>query len=370
MRSKTTVFWMFAEFLVVYAAASLLFFAFWVNPSLDGLTGQHIAADSSTYIYMANVLRQHTYDPAVYLALDAFPNTLWVPVFIAYILNDTVLTVFLNIGIFMLSIRLLTKSAIIDVPCLLFLLIINLTTTVSLLSVNKEIIDLLVLALFCCFLASKRKAYLLLSLLLALLNRYEVFLAFVAFLSLRSRLNPLRARRWLTLFIFLCVLGILIPLVATHGLAKNFAEAVAEAQGAQGGGTVAFFDQLELHYLFIISAIPKIGENLFGEFLNPFRITNYSFSDLANSYILLSNNLSTALVLFYLWMKGRLAIRSIYSDWMYLAMTAAALMSISLVIQPRYFYLVYVLLCFEAARKESTSVPNSPSLSRQGFDYV
>lgn len=361
---------MFAEFLVAYTAACLLFFVFWVSPSLNGLTGQHIAADSSTYIYMADVIRQHTYDPAVYLALNSFPNTLWMPVLIAYALNSTVLTTFFNIGIFVLSIWLLTKSAVIDVPCLLFLLLINLTTTISLLSVNKEVIDLLVLALFCRFLASKKKLCLLFSLLLALLNRYEVFLAFVAFLSLRSRFNPLRARRWLTLFLFVCALGFLIPLVATHGLGNKFADAVAEAQGVQGGGTVVFLDNLELHYLFIIAAIPKIGENLFGEFLNPFTIAHYSLSNLANSYILLSNNISAALVLFYLWMRGRMHIGSINSDWVYLAMVTAALMSISLVIQPRYFYLIYVLLCFEAAQKRSHTAPSALLPSSKGMEYA
>lgn len=370
MRLKTIIFWMFAEFLLVYGICCLIFFVFWLNPSISGVTEQHIAADSSTYIYMADVLRNHTFDPAVYIALATFPNTLWMPVLIAYALNSTILTVVLNVGIFVVSVLVLRKSAAIDTTCLVFLLLINLTTTISLLSVNKEIIDLLAVALFCRFLASRKTIYLLPSLFLALINRYEVFVAFIAFLILRSRLNPLRRRRWLNLFLFLCALSILVPLIAAHGLEAKFADAVAEIQGAQGGSVVAFLDQLEMHYLLIVAEIPKIGENLFGEFLNPFRMARYSFSDLANSYILLSNNVATALVLFYLWMKGRLRFRTIQSDWIYLAMISAAIMSIALVIQPRYFYVVYVLLCFEAAQKLPQPVFYNPSSSREGIEYA
>src|SRR5690348_678204 len=114
MRLKTILFWMFAEFLLVYAICCLVFFVFWINPSLSGLTGQHIAADSSTYMYMADVLRNHTYDPAVYIALTTIPNTLWMPVLIAYALNSTTLIILLNVGIFVVSMLLMRKSAAID----------------------------------------------------------------------------------------------------------------------------------------------------------------------------------------------------------------------------------------------------------------
>jgi hypothetical protein len=103
--------------------------------------------------------------------------------------------------------------------------------------------------------------------------------------------------------------------------------------------------------------LPKIGENFFGELLNPTAMAGYSLNDLANSYILLSNNIATAFVLFMLWAKGRLRLRSINSDWLYLAVIVSLVMAISLVIQPRYFYLVYVLLCFEVAQTRTDDLP-------------
>lgn len=180
----------------------------------------------------------------------------------------------------------------------------------------------------------------------------------------------MRGRRWASVFVYLCALSILVPLVAAHGLAARFAEAVAEAQGAQRGGTVAFLDSLELHYLFFLAAFPKIGENLFGEVLNPLRLGSYSFADFANSYALLSNNIATGLVLFFLWMKGRLHLRAINSEWIYLAVITGSLMSVALVIQPRYFYVVYVLLCFEAARVQTHAFSNRVPGNPQGIEYA
>ncbi len=336
--------------LALYAAAAVVFFIYWVNPSLNGLTDQKIAADSDKYLYMAEVLHKGLNDPLVYAALASFPNTLWMPVLIAYLVNSTVWTAGLDVIIFGLSLLLFARAASINLPSFALLLLVNLTTTISLLSVNKEIVDLFVAALFCYFLATNRKRYLWLALLIAFLNRYEVLLALLSFLALKSKLNPWRTRRGLTLFLFVGALSVILPLLASKTLAYKFAE-------AQGASLIVGLDKLEMNYFFILAVVPKILQNLFGEFFSPTAMANYSFQDLANSYVLLSNNIATALVFLMLWMKGRLRFRTIESDWIYLAAVVSLIMAISLVIQPRYFYFVYVLLCFEAAQKRVGEVP-------------
>jgi hypothetical protein len=102
--------------------------------------------------------------------------------------------------------------------------------------------------------------------------------------------------------------------------------------------------------MFALAVIPKILENLFGQLFNPASWTRYTLDDPANSYILLFNNLATAIVLLFLARKKSLTLRS---DWMYLAWTIAVFMTIALVIQPRYFYLCYVLFCFQASQLRS-----------------
>lgn len=51
-------------------------------------------------------------------------------------------------------------------------------------------------------------------------------------------------------------------------------------------------------------------------------------------------------------------------------MILSLIMSIALVIQPRYFYLVYVLLCFEAARVKTESPLRAPQSNHRSIEYA
>lgn len=345
--------WIALLIIAAYLGVAAIAFVQVVNPSLNGENSQHIAADSVTYIYMADALRQHRVDPWVYAALASFPNTLWMPVAIAYVLNSTALTVVFNVIVFCISVALYRRVAPLRTIEFCLLLFLNATTVISLMSVNKEIIDLFVLALFSFSLVRRRRALLILALLIALLSRYEVFVAFVIFLAARTRLNPWRARRWRTLLLLLLGLSVMLPVALSHSLAYRFQE-------AEGGGLVTFLDQLEMHFLFFAASLPKIAENLFGTLINPALFARFGELDIANSWILLLNNLATAVVICRLGMKHRLNRHAIQLDWMYLMAIIAIIMSVALVIQPRYFYLVYIILCFEAARRR-TGIEPSPS---------
>jgi len=175
---------------------------------------------------------------------------------------------------------------------------------------------------------------------LALVNRYEVCAVMLVFLLAESRLNPLRQRRFMTVAALVIALDVLLPLFASNALSVRFEE-------ASRGGVVTWLDTLEMHYLYIIAVVPKIAENLFGQLFNPSAWRTYSVSDLANSYILWFNNLAYAIVFIVLAGKRLLTMRS---NIVYLSILGASLMAVSLVIQPRYFYFIYVLLCLQAAR--------------------
>jgi len=78
------------------------------------------------------------------------------------------------------------------------LLLLNATTTISLLSVNKEIVDLLAVSIFFFARRRHRNGVLLLALMLALFNRFEVCIVMLLFLLAESKLNPWRQRRVVT----------------------------------------------------------------------------------------------------------------------------------------------------------------------------
>jgi hypothetical protein len=327
--------------MVIYICFSLFLFFQWVAPSLDGRTDQHIAADSSTYLYFADSLRHRDGDPFVLAALATFPNTLWAPVLLALVLKSTFAIVLANYAIFFLALVLLKKSFSFSTGVFLGLMLLNATTTISLLSVNKEIIDFLAVSVFFFAYRKHRKGLLLAALLLALFNRFEVCVVMALFLLATSFLNPLRRRRGLTLILLITSLSVLLPFVASKSLSVRFEE-------ASSAGAVAWLDSLEMHYLYGVAVIPKIAETFFGELLNisKWKTAYVGFSNIANSYILLFNNLATAVVLFVLARKRALMVRS---DLIYFAVLGSIIMAVALVIQPRYFYFVYVLLCLQAA---------------------
>jgi len=340
----------------VYICLSLCFFFQWIAPSLDGRTEQHIAADSVTYLYFADSLREGRADPYVLANLSTFPNTLWFPVLLALVLKSTFAMVVVNYAVFFLALALLRRTYAFSMGIFLALLLLNATTTISLLSVNKEIIDLLAIAIFLFARRRGSRGLLLLALSLSLFNRFEVCVVMILYLLAESRLNPWRRRRAVTLVAVVVALSVMLPLLAARSLSARFEEASA-------GGVIVWLDSLEMHYLYAVAVIPKIAENLFGMLVNPSTWKALGgFSDLANSYVLLFNNLASAAVIAILIRKRMFSVRH---DLIYFAMLGFIIMAISLVIQPRYVYFAYVLLCLQAAqqgvRYPARSISRSPS---------
>jgi hypothetical protein len=330
-------------FFVLYAGFTVYLFFAWVNPSLDGHTDQHIAADSATYIHLASVLQGKTFDPTVVPLLLKFPNTLLGPTLVAYVVESTPFTMLADYAIFLLAVLLLRKSINFSVFGFVGLLLINATTTISLVSVNKEIIDLLVVAIFIFGLKKRYYSLVLFSFLLAIFNRYEVALVLLLFLLFTSKLNPLRQKRALMLTLLTLALSISLPIFASNALNEQF-------EMATNGHTIALLDSLEMHFLYIFAVIPKIAENLFAEIINFQKLQAYlDFQDIANTYIVFFNNLATLIVVAYLCIKRTFSIKN---DLVYLALIGWIVMAIALIVQPRYFYLSYILLCLRATQKD------------------
>lgn len=333
--------------LLLYILISLGIFSEWVQPSLNGLTDDHIAADSTTYIYFADSFREGHPDPFVVGAMTTFPNNFWLPVLLAFLFKGTMAMVLVNYAMGVTTVLLLRKCVSVDMWLFLVLLLLNATTTISLLAVNKEVVDALAVAIYLFSREKKSWLLLLLAVVISLVNRFEITMIMIVFMMVESCPNPIRRRRALTLGMLVLGLSVLLPLLASGQLAARYEE-------ASSAGVVNFLDQMELHYFYFVAVIPKVLENLFGEILNVSKFSSYSFSDPANSYFLLSNNLACAAVIALLVLRRRLSLKS---DLVYFCAVGCVIMAISLVIQPRYFYFIYVLLCLKAAERKSESRP-------------
>jgi hypothetical protein len=339
--------WLVFPMLAVYLGITILLFFYWVQPSLIGENNNHITADSATYIYFADALRNGRVDAYVAGSLYTFPNTLWGAVLLSLLLPDTFNAMLLHLAIFCFAFWLFAKAVDIDPALFLLLLAVNPTTTISLMAVNKEILDLLSLSLFMYYLKSRNLALLGLALLISVVSRFETCVTMSAFLFLRSRLNPMRGKRFRSLLAYCVVVDIVVAVILSlPSQAIRLEE--AELTATYSGGTSLFLNGLEQHFLFILVVIPKLLENLFGEVLNVSHWFAFSMQEPATTFIVFGNNLANLVIVSLLLFQRRLTLRS---SIIYYAALIGITMSISVVIQPRYFYGMYVLLCLEAARR-------------------
>lgn len=357
-------------FLAVYVAITFAIFFKAVVPSyVEGTTSEMFAVDSTVYVYMADSLREGRNEPLVIGALYSFPNTLWTPVFISFIFHNTFLVMLANYAIFTISILLLKKSYSISSGLFIFLLLLNPTTTTSILCVNKEVLDLFSLALFLYSRVTQRKWLLFAAMALSILNRWELCVVMIAFMIAGSRLNPWRKKRVVTVIILTLAINFVMPFLGAKVLANRFAE-------AEPGNSIAFLDSLQMHYLYVLAVIPKIGQNLFGYLLNPFAWGVGS----SWTYIMIFNNASYAVLIFTAAKKRLLKLRN---NFVYLGAIGSVIIAQSLVPQPRYFYFLYVLLSLQIAQIGASKIISGGSnqersiigshaflLDRRGVDFA
>lgn len=335
--------------LVIYVTATFIIFFQLVVPSFEhNTTSVDFAVDSTIYVYFADTIRQGIFDPWVMGALTQFPNTAWMPVLMSLVLKSNFLIMLANYAMVVTSIVLLKKTYNLSLTTFLPLLLMNATTMTSILCVNKEVVDLLALSIFL-FVRAKRLHWLLpFVLVFSFLNRWETCMVFTFFMFADSRLNPLRYRRWATVFMLVLVINFAMPFWQGRMLARRFDEISA-------GNTVVLLGKLQLNYMFIIAVIPKIADNLFGQLLN------HQVWELGGSWLIINllDNLAYAIMTAIVFAKRLFSLRN---DLIYFAVIGSIIAAQSLAIQPRYFYFVYVLLCLQVALKKPLLAAESFSL--------
>jgi hypothetical protein len=332
--------------LAAYLALTLALYFEAVIPSYaNGTTSWTFAVDSTVYTDLADALREGRDDPIALNSMARFPNNLWAPVFISLLLNSSFYLMLLNYCIFTASLLLFKKTYHISLSVMILLLLLNPTTTTSILCVNKEVLDVFVLSLFLFAEKRRNRALIFVALVIALLNRYEICAVIIAYMIVKSRLNPWREHRWTTVLLLVGALNFLMPVWGGQELERRFAE-------AESAGFVRLLDNLQMHYLFVLAVLPKIAESLFGQLVNPLVWEDPSSWLFINFF----SNLACAFVILMVVKKRQWALRN---DLLYLGAIGSVMVAQALVVQPRYFYFLYALLCLQVARKGTLRTPAS-----------
>jgi hypothetical protein len=348
--------WIFWYGFALFMAALIPLFFWIIQPSLVGKNGLRIGADSAMYLWYAgldsdpallksayNIDSPSTVTDLTPLGMISLTGNYIGPVVIAETLRSNFLIMLFNYILFFIALHYLFKLRGIRPKLLLTLLVANPITVVSILTLNKEIIALLAVALFAYYMESDRsKVMLLVILAVSLFARWELDALFVIFLLLTSRLNPWRRRRLLSVGIVVGGISLIYPLIAPIinpvFLSTN-----------EIGGTTVFLNRLQEHYLFALAVIPKMLMNFVGPPL--YMLYNYKtwdWHDVQNAFINPASGALMITMITAIILTKRFRLRK---DLIYYSVVFTLILCASPFLQVRYMYPMYICACVELSRR-------------------
>jgi hypothetical protein len=338
--------WLVIGLFVVYLIVSYFIFFETIAPVADFPIQPIIAADPAAYWDASGVRTVNVADQKY--ATSASGN-LFGPVIQAKVLRTDFNVAVFNCLLFVFCLSLLRSMPEFDRATFLLLMMINPFLLVSLISLNKEIFAVAGIVIFIRYTDAKRfrLGWLALALMLSLFARWQQVLVMLFYVLYESRFSPLRGRR--RRGIAVTVLGFTIAYGLIYRLAPSFFAALL-AQ-AEAGHTILILDNIQAYFGFPLVVIPKIMMNCMGHFVSPgYFLSIYPHEDFTNwrdqIFMQMHTFLLTALLAGMLF-TGRLRLKyaPVYLLALYLLMTA-----VNPMVQPRYEYAAYVLICLEASR--------------------
>jgi hypothetical protein len=324
----------------------LLFFEI-VQPFEAGISQYRLGADSVAYFAAAKILREGSGT----IQFIAVSGSLIGPPLEAFFLRTPFWVMVCNISLFFLAIKLCAPVQGLNRSKLAFLLALNATTIVSLITLNKEIFALVSTLLLARYLYSGNRSKVLLGaiLIVGILARWQQTAITILFLFFRRENSIFRRHPWITVISLTVLIGFAYSVTL-----QLFPSALHwTTYQAQDGGAILFLNRVQASFGYPLVVIPKALMALYNRMLTPgYFLTDYwqqDFSDLANQYVIHLQCLMMLIVSIAAFWTGRLSIRRPIPFFivLYLVVTAA-----NAFIQSRYQYPVYVLLCFDLARRE------------------
>jgi hypothetical protein len=300
------------------------------EPALNGSIELRVWADAPSYEDAAA-----NYDDLSELV--TIVNNYIGPVLIIKLLNNDYFYIYLlNCLIFIISYFILSKDANIDSSKLLVYLIINPMLFISLMSVNKEIVSLLFIALLISYLKNKKLTYLVLCFFVSFIVRWQLTLFLLIYLALTSPL--INIYRFKTLCIFVLIISAAYIFISQElGVFEDTANLFADID-TRGSGLFVLLNKVQATYGYYIVVVPKTFQNLFGGIT---RISSmFDWSDFYNNFIVLWQSIYLSVTAALLVIRRKFDMNN---DIFYLAVVYCALFAISPIIQIRYFFVISII---------------------------
>jgi hypothetical protein len=349
---------------VVYLIVSYCLFFETIAPVADFNFRPTIPADSGAYWSASGVRTVNFADKDEMVGADASSN-LFGPVLEAEVLRTDFNVAVFNSLLFIFCLSILRGMPEFDRATFLLLMMINPFLLASMISLNKEIFALAGVVVFIRYTDAKRFRifWLALALMLSLFARWQQVLVMLIYVAYELKISPLRGRRrW---GVAVTVLGFTVAYGVIYRVAPFFFRALLVQ--AEAGHAILVLDNIQANFGFPLVAIPKILMNCMGHFISPgYFLHSYFTEDFTNwrDQIFMQMHtlfLTMLLVGMFFGRKLRLRHAPVYLLVLYLLMTA-----VNPMVQPRYEYAAYVLLCLEASRYfrlglENEAIPSAVS---------
>jgi len=261
----------------------------------------------------------------------------------------------LNAALLAFSVVSLARSLRLDAPKFLLVLLLDPISVSSVLSVNKEILAVAMIALLVRFYTARSVPALVLAILTSVLVRWQMTMLLLLTLALLSPVNPIRGRRVATIAVVLAALSLAYFLLeeTLAPIRLNFQDAAAEYEGS---GLYELLVNLQDQGWYWAIFPLKAAHLLFGNGLRFDRLiapTNW-YGDVWQ----LLHSTSLLVLFLVLVRRGRFTPKN---DLVYLSLIYIAVFAITPIYTPRYFYPVYVFWAAALCTRD----PLSPIFARR-----
>ena len=326
---------LFSSILIsIYVMLAGVFFFFVALPYL-----QHniiVGADSKTYIETAKF-----YENSNAWSLGSFFSlkyNFFGPVLLLLATKYDYFVIFIiNIFILLASSMVVFKYIYFKRLIFFTLLFVNPITLLSLVTVNKEIFGLCGMLLLMAYIAGAGKKVLFMSIVFALLTRWQQVVFIPIILIYLNAVRFDRKFSWQSPLLFLLGTSVVYPFIATYiSFTGDTAREGVQAQFNQIGGLLPFLNLLQSHFMYFLVFLPKALINYVGNFVRVGDIFN-SDIDIYNRF-LVGHQIIMLITLSYLFLTGKIKHKSDSFKMIYIY---SVIYCVALTINYRYFYPIY-----------------------------
>jgi hypothetical protein len=342
--------WVVIGTFVVFVILTLGLFFETVSPVADFGFQPYVEADSNAYWELSGV-KAGTFIPEKSDSDSGsqFAGGSWGPVYQAKLFRTDLGVLLSNFAMLALILWVVSTMKEFDLSTFTLLLLLNPLLFSVAATLNKEIFSITGLILFLRYMTAERHRFLLLTaaMLVSSGGHWQQAAVLLLLVCLESRFSPFRNKP-LASVIFILLFFTVAYTVVFHLVPIVIAGLLAQAEA---GHTIVILDNIQGNFGFPLVVIPKILMNVMGHLSTPsYFLQAYWSADFSNWYdqifMQVQEFLTTALLL------GMLIARKLplKQPLVYLLVVYLILTAVNPMVQPRYEYPAYVLLCLQVAR--------------------